>query len=182
MVSGKRLFDNTSTADTSLHNGDAAMPLTVNYDATTGRRNRWTSGLARPVDAPDRARAVGLRSWTSTPLPAPLRVFGAGRFSCRLVADAPDAALHVYVESIDPSGHVRLLTEGTQRLQQAVESLDVAVRIRPVAFELPAGWALRFSIAGADASTFERVPAVGGQRLVLDGRQCHLVLPVLTPA
>lgn len=181
-VAGNRLNDNMSEGDTSLRIGDAMMPLVVNYDATTGRLNRWTSGLARPVDAPDRARAVGLRSWTSATLATPLRVFGAGRFTCRLVADAPDAALHVYVESIDPGGHVRLLTEGTQRLQHAVESLDVEVRVRPVAFELPAGWALRFSIAGADASTFERVPASGGQRLVLDGRQCQLVLPVLSPA
>jgi hypothetical protein len=54
-VAGNRLNDNMSAADTSLRIGDAMMPLTVNYDATTGRLNRWTSGLA-PRRYPDRAR------------------------------------------------------------------------------------------------------------------------------
>jgi predicted acyl esterase len=106
-------------------------------------------------------------------------VFGAGELACRVAIDAPEAALHVYVESIDPRGAVRLLTEGTLRVVSTDGlAADVTVRIRPVAFELPSGWALRVSVAGADQPTFERIPAVGAQRLRLGN--CRLTLPTVS--
>ena len=149
--------------------------LSVDFAATTGRNTRWTTGLARPVDAPDRAHVRGVVSWRTAPLDAPLSVFGDSQFVCDVTLDAPEAALHVYVESVDPAQRVRLLTEGTQRIRQGA----VAVRIRPVAFELPAGWSLRLSIAGADAPSFERVPASGAQRIQFAGTGCRLTLPVV---
>jgi putative CocE/NonD family hydrolase len=158
----------------------AAKALVVDFSASTGERNRWTSGLARPVDAPDRARARGIASWWSPRLSSSLSVFGAGEFRCRTALDAGEAALHVYVESVDPQGRVRLLTEGTRRLQRADEpgtATDASVRLRPVAFRLEPGWSLRLSVAGADAPTFERVPATGDQRIVFAPEGCVLVLP-----
>ncbi len=153
----------------------APRSLTVDFAASTGNNTRWTTGLARPVDAPDRADTRGVISWQSAALDAPLSVFGASEFVCQVALDAPEAALHVYVESVDRSQRVRLLTEGVQRI-----SADVAtVRIRPVAFELPPGWSLRLSIAGADAPSFERVPATGGQRMSFAGEGCTLTLPVV---
>ena len=41
-----------------------------------------------------------------------------------------------------------------------------------------AGEVLRLSIAGADAGTFERVPASGPQTITLSGAGCALTLPV----
>ena len=153
----------------------AARTLAVDFAASTGRNTRWTTGLARPVDAPERASARGLLSWEGAPFAAPFSVFGAAEFRCAVQLDAPEAALHVYVESVDPSHHVRLLTEGVQRISAGV----VQVRIRPVAFELPSGWALRVSVAGADASSFERVPATGAQRLQFAGEGCQVTVPVV---
>lgn len=152
----------------------APRALTVDFAASTGKNTRWTTGLARPVDAPDRADTRGVISWQSAALDAPLSVFGAPEFVCQVVLDAPEAALHGYVESVDRSGRVRLLTEGVQRISAG----QVTVRIRPVAFELPPGWSLRLSIAGADAPSFERVPATGGQRIQFAGEGCRLTVPV----
>lgn len=153
----------------------ASRSLAVDFAASTGKNTRWTTGLARVVDAPDRASARGLISWRSDALDAPLSVFGASEFVCAVTLDVTEAALHVYVESIDPSQRVRLLTEGVQRISAGVAT----VRIRPVAFELPAGWSLRLSVAGADAPSFERVPATGAQRIQFAGEGCRLTLPVV---
>jgi putative CocE/NonD family hydrolase len=167
--------------DASSANGQqsgATDTLSVDFGASSGINNRWTSGLARPVDAPDRARARGVLSWRTASFGGGLSVFGAGDFACRVVLDAPEAALHVYLESVDTRGVVRVLTEGTRRVVATPGLVsEVTVRIRPVAFELPTGWALRVSVAGADHPTFERVPAIGAQRLRLS--DCHLTLPTL---
>jgi len=164
---GAQLSDRAAAGD--------ARSLSVDFAASTGRNTRWTTGLARPVDAPDRAEARGVVSWRSAPLDESLSVFGASVFVCDVTLEAPEAALHVYVESVDPAQRVRLLTEGVQRVRQGA----VEVRIRPVAFELPAGWSLRLSIAGADAPSFERVPATGAQRIALAGSGCRLTVPVV---
>ncbi len=153
----------------------APRALTVDFAASTGKNTRWTTGLARPVDAPDRADTRGVISWQSAALDSPLSVFGASEFVCEVTLDAPEAALHVYVESVDRSQRVRLLTEGVQRIRAGLAT----VRIRPVAFELPPGWRLRLSVAGADAPSFERVPATGAQRIQFAGDGCRLVLPVV---
>lgn len=170
----------SATAADTLHVWRATKP------ASTGSRSRWTTGLARPVDAPDRARAPGLRSFLLPPLEQPLSVFGAGDFSCPMSADVPDAALHVYVEAVDERGHVRLLTEGMTRVRRPAgpvvtprESLrDVSVRIRPVAFTLAAGARVRLSLASEDTPTFERVPPAGAVTWTFDPTRCALTLPV----
>jgi len=162
--------------------------------ATTGKNNRWTTGLARPIDIVERAKARGIRSFQLPVLTDSLSVFGAGVFSCRMAADQPAATLHVYVESIDPAGHVRLLTEGMQTITRAATRAapvgtsasfadtralaDVSVRIRPVAFTLPIGWRVRLSLANEDAPTFERVPRTGAVTWTIDTRSCALTLPV----
>ncbi len=153
----------------------APRSLSVDFASSTGTKTRWTTGLARPVDAPNRAKARGLVSWNSSALSTPLSVFGAAQFRCSIKLDAPEAALHVYVESVDPKGRVRLLSEGVQRVQAG----SVSVRIRPVAFELPVGWSLRLSVAGADSPSFERVPQAGPQRIHFGPEGCALALPVV---
>jgi len=162
-----RLTPNQSTG--------APRSLSVDFSASTGKNTRWTTGLARPVDAPNRENAHGLASWRSTTLTEPLSVFGAAHFACTITLEAPEAALHVYVESVDQRGRTRLLSEGVQRVQAG----RVSVRIRPVAFELPVGWSLRLSVAGADSPSFERVPHAGPQHIQFAGDGCALTLPVV---
>jgi putative CocE/NonD family hydrolase len=164
---------------------DTSHTFVARGTATTGRNTRWTTGLARPVDITDRASARGLRSYVLAPLDSTLHVFGAGTFTCAMTANVPEATLHVYVESVSPDGQVRLLTEGMHRVRQdsAMHSVrgTVTVRIRPVAFALPAGWRLRVSLAGEDHPTFERVPARGDVTWRVEATRCSLTLPVYSP-
>jgi predicted acyl esterase len=147
--------------------------LDVDFAATVGDETRWTTGMLTNVESPDRAEAPGLLSFAA-PGAGPLRVFGAGNLRCDVSLAAPEAAMHVYLEVIEPSGRVRLLTEGLQR----VTSGPVEVPLRAVAADLPGDHGLRLSFAGADAGTFERVPAQGPQRITVQGAGCALTLPV----
>ncbi|MEQ1569053.1 MAG: CocE/NonD family hydrolase [Myxococcota bacterium] len=145
--------------------------LEVDFDATVGPESRWSAGLLTAVPAPNRDDAPGLLSFATPPFDAPVQLFGEAELRCAVEIDG-EAALHVYVEAVEPSGKVRLLTEGVTRARTGV----VTVRIRPVSARLEAGWALRLSVAGADADTFERVPASGPQRITLVGDSCALEL------
>ena len=104
-----------------------------------------------------------------------LSFFGPPVLRCEVSLDGDAAALFVYLETRDVHGRVRLLTEGVERVRGGT----VQVRLRPVAFELPPGSILRVSLAGADADTFERVPAEGPRAITLVA-PCAIELPIVT--
>jgi putative CocE/NonD family hydrolase len=159
-----------------LVRGEAPLDakLDVDFAATTGTTNRWVTGLLRPVDTGDRAKARGLLSFDHAPLTETLSVFGAPVLRCQVTADGDDSALFAYLEARLGDGPTGLLTEGVVRLRGGA----VEVRLRPIAFELPPGSSLRVSLAGADADTFERVPAEGPRSLAFSA-PCTLELPVV---
>ncbi|MFY0536952.1 CocE/NonD family hydrolase [Nannocystis pusilla] len=159
-----------------LVRGEAPLDarLDVDFAATTGTTNRWVTGLLRPVDTGDRAEARGLLSFDHAPLGETLSVFGAPVLRCQVTADGDDSALFAYLEARLADGPTGLLTEGVVRLRGGA----VEVRLRPIAFELPPGASLRVSLAGADADTFERVPAEGPRSLAFSA-PCTLELPVV---
>jgi len=175
----------TTSRDAIANWQDTVLTWTSPRTASTGTNTRWTTGLARSVDVRDRADAKGLWSFVLPQETASLSVFGAGQFACQVQPDQPEAALHVYVEAVLPDGTVRLLTEGMQRVvrtdEGAAPSTRVTVRIRPVAFALPASWRLRVSLASEDAPTFETVPPATRVTWTLHTRDCQLVLPVEGP-
>lgn len=144
--------------------------LDLNAHATSGTRNRWTAGLLQPVEFPDRRAAPGLVSWTATPAAEPMARFGRPVFECNATPHHQEAAVHAYLEAQLPSGEVRLVTEGVTRVSQAG---PIVVQLRAVAFELPAGAALRLSVAASDEGTFERVPAEGPGGFTLTGTGEH---------
>ncbi len=164
-------------ADTSPPPG-AVGALDVDFAATNGPDTRWTAGLLHPLPAPDRRDMPGLLSFATGPLGAPLEAFGSPTFRCQVSAEnapdspAPEVALHAYLEAVEADGSVRLLTEGVLRTGTA----PVELRLRPVGFALAATEGLRLSIAGADAGTFERVPASGPARIGL-AAPCTLEVP-----
>ena len=155
------------------------MPL--DRCASTGRFNRWHTGLARPVRYGDRRRADRLlATWTGDPLPAPLSITGHPVAILALRVPAKDVALFVYLELVEPGGKVRYLTEGILRAahrgrrpeieptfrRRDLHPLEPDVRtelriaFQPTSVRVPAGWRLRLAVAGADRDTFA---ALGGQ-------------------
>ena len=158
----------------ALQVGPLDAAFDVDFAASTGTENRWMTGLLRPVRADDRAKARGILSFVGRPLAEPLVVFGAPALRCDVAPDGDDTALFVYLEATDADGRVRLLTEGVARIRGG----PTEVRLRSIAFELPPGASVRVSLAGADADTFERVPAAGPRRMALRA-PCTIELPVV---
>lgn len=174
----------TRTAPTATAGSD---DYTVQFDATTGRMNRWMTQLAgSAVDYGDRAAAdAKLLTYTSEPLPRAFEVTGHPLVSLAMRSSTTDGNLFVYLEAVSPEGRVAYLTDGQLRLSHRREArvrgplpvpahrhvradaapmepgtvTRVRVGLLPTSVVIPAGWRLRFAIAGADADTFDRWPA-----------------------
>lgn len=178
----------------------------VDTALTTGK-SRWgivaTSGATRE-HGDRRAVASRMLGYTSPPVEAPLEITGHPRVHLRLSANAADGAVFVYLEDVAPDGQVRYVTEGLLRLLHRRlaapvtdetlipertyrradatplvpgEAVDVVLDLLPTSYVVPAGHAIRLSIAGADAGNFEvplpdsgpLVYAVEGGRVELPG-------------
>lgn len=183
---------------------------TVAPSATTGTTNRWQGALpGRSVAYPDRREADRrLLTYTSRPLPQDLEFEGHPVLHLELAADVEDVGLIAYLEAVRQDGYVAYLTEGVFRSRHRVYATDpppypvhgpyhsfrrgeakllspgvpvqLAFELMPIAAVIPAGWYLRVAIAGADADTFERVPADRLATLTIfrDAlRASHLTLP-----
>jgi uncharacterized protein len=158
-----------------------AAPATTTVDrghldprATTGSSNRWHTQLAKPLKYGDRSGADRrCITWTSAPLGTPTEVVGHPEVRLRIRPGGSDPTWFVYLEAVDPRGRVAMLTEGllraihraprgfdvTYRRADASpirpgELVDVSIRMLPTAVLIPAGWAIRLALAGADADTF----------------------------
>lgn len=145
----------------------------VDFSRGVGPDSRWTAGVLRPIPPFTRRGEPGSRSWTAPAEAAPLRLFGAATLDCAVQASAGDGALFAYLEHIDKKGRATTLTEGVAR----VTGGPLRLSLRAVAAELAAGEALGLTLTGADAGTFERLPASGPNTLSLSG-PCALTLPV----
>jgi putative CocE/NonD family hydrolase len=168
----------------------------VNFTATTGSANRWaTQNGGGDVVYPDRApESAKLLSYTSDPLPAPLRVVGHPIIQLYVSSTREDGALFAYLEDVAPDGRVTYVTEGLIRLlhrrttlspyvsfgpQQSFLRADalplvpgqselVALTLLPVSALIRDGHRLRVSIAGHDADTFRRYPEDGPVELTVE--------------
>lgn len=168
---------------------EASDAYTVTPAATSGQTNRWLGGLpGRNVAYPDRREADRrLLTYTSRPLVQDLEFEGHPVLHLELSSDVEDVGLIVYLEAVRQDGYVAYLTEGVFRARHRVYATDpapypvhgpyhsfrrgeskaltpgvpaqIGFELMPIAAVIPAGWYLRVAIAGADAGTFEQVPA-----------------------
>jgi uncharacterized protein len=170
----------------------AADDYTVDFTATSGRRNRWyTNGGAGDVVYPDRAEADRkLLTYTSAPMPTDVEITGHPLVTFHVASTHPDGAFIVYLEDVAPDGDVTYLTEGQLRAVMRRTTADrppywkpgphrserradaaplVPGEVAEITFGLWAtsvlirqGHRIRVAIAGADADTFLRYPRDGG--------------------
>ncbi len=156
----------------------------VDYTATTGDTNRWTTQLEGDVIYPDRAAEDGkLLTYTGAPLTEDTRITGHPVVTVHLSTTRDDGALFVYLEDVAPDGSVTYLTEGQLRFLHRApdpdasalhsfaaadalpvvpnEVMELAVRLRPTSVRIEAGHRVRVALAGTDASVFGRLPADG---------------------
>jgi hypothetical protein len=131
-------------------------------------------------------RDAALLLYTSAPLQQPLLLAGHALATLWLEADQPDAALHVYLEDVEPDGRCRYVTEGALRALHrktaacpphhrttwpwrtfaradaatlpSGKPVEMTFALLPVAWKFRAGSRVRLAISGADADHVVQVP------------------------
>ena len=163
---------------------------TINFDATTGEKNRWHTQVGGDVVYPDRAEEdKKLLTYTSEPLEADVEITGHPIVSLFITSTHTDGAFYVYLEAIDENGKVTYLTEGQLRaLHRRIskepnptklpvpyhtftkkdamplvpgEIAELRFALQPISVLVKKGHRLRVAIAGHDKGTFIRIPAEG---------------------
>jgi uncharacterized protein len=162
----------------------------INFEATTGDKNRWHTQVGGQVSYPDRANEDNnLLTYTSAPLDADTEITGYPVIDLFITSTATDGAFFVYLEDIDERGVVTYITEGELRaLHRKVSDIrpplkmlapyhsflkkdamplrpgelaELKFGLQPTSILIRRGHRLRLAIAGADSDTFARIPAEG---------------------
>jgi len=173
-------------------NSDGVDSYTINYKATTGRRNRWfTNGGAGDVVYADRAEEdTKLLTYTSHPMERDVEITGHPVVTLYVSSTHEDGAFFVYLEDVSPEGRVTYITEGQlravvrkitdekplyrkfgpHRTEKRVDALPlIPGEIAELKFNLwttsvliKKGHRIRIAVAGADKDSFLRYPKDGG--------------------
>lgn len=179
-----------------------ADSYTVDFEATTGERNRWRTQLGGPVTYPDRAAEdARLLVYTSAPLTEDTEITGYPVINLYLASTSTDGAFFIYLEDVDERGKVTYLTEGQLRAIHRKVSGErppywsgvpyhsfkrkdgaplVPGRVTQLQFGLlptsvlvRKGRRIRVSVAGHDKSVFARVPAEGTPVITVERTKGH---------
>lgn len=163
---------------------------TVNFEATSGEKNRWHTQVGGQVIYPDRAEEdKKLLTYTSAPFEVDTEITGYLVIDLQITSTATDGAFFVYVEDINEQGVVTYVTEGELRALHRKLSretppykmltpyhsfkqkdamplvpgqiAEVKFGLQPTSILIKRGHRLRIALAGADKNTFARIPAEG---------------------
>ena len=164
----------------------------VDPTAATGLNNRWhAQAISQPIHFPDRREEDKKLLVYDTPaLECDTEITGHPVVHLYVHSNTTDGQFFVYLETVDPDGRVRMLTEGQLRgLHRKVsndkppykmfgpyhslkekdalplvpgEITEVAFDLFPISVLLKKGQRIRLAIAGVDADVFE--PIVGCER------------------
>lgn len=176
---------------------------TVNFEATTGKTNRWHTqlgGLA--VVYPDRAEEDSrLLTYTSLPLAEDTEITGYPVVTLYVTSTATDGAVFVYLEDVDETGKVTYITEGQLRAIHGKVSTEtppykllvpyhsfkkkdamplipgevakLTFSLLPTSVLIKKDHRIRIAIAGHDKDTFARIPAEGTPVITVARNKLH---------
>jgi hypothetical protein len=181
------------TADNSLSRSppeteSGADEYTVDFEATTGKTNRWHTQLGFIVVYRNRAQEDRrLLAYTSSPLETDTEVTGYPIVTLYITSTCTDGAFFAYLEDVDETGKVTYITEGQLRAihrkvsrdsppyNQLVpyhsfrkkdsmplvpgELAELTFGLLPTSVSIKKGHSIRIAIAGHDKDTFVRIPA-----------------------
>lgn len=211
-LAAQRQLTLDSPESDSPESDSGADEYVVDETATTGKQSRWQSqvGLGGHVRYPDRnAQDAKLLTYTSAPLARPLEVTGHPIVTLFVTSTASDGTFFVYLEDVDPRGHVSYVTEGQLRAihrrlsdspppyRQTVpyrtfrrsdarplvadEIAELTFDLLPTSYLFRPGHRIRVAIAGADAHHFAILPG-GPPTVAVHRSRLHasrLDLPVM---
>jgi uncharacterized protein len=162
----------------------------VNFDASTGAKNRWHTQVGGQVTYPDRSEEdKKLLTYTTAPFEVDTEITGYPIANLLVTSTATDGAFFVYLEGIDEAGKSTYITEGVLRaLHRKIskeappykmltpyhsfkrkdarslipgELAELKFGLQPTSVLIRKGHRLRIAIAGHDKETFARIPAEG---------------------
>ncbi len=161
----------------------------VDFSASTGTNNRWTTQMGKHILNLDNRNAVDslLLTYTTAPLREDLQITGTPAVTLYLSSTHDEGAVFVYLEDVDPEGRSRYITEGGLLLEHRKLSdnpmsdqvpyhsfyqsdaapmpvnkmEEITFKLWPTSVLIKKGHSIRIAIAGADKDTFDRVPAEG---------------------
>nr|MDO8110557.1 CocE/NonD family hydrolase [Candidatus Sigynarchaeota archaeon] len=174
----------------------------VNFKATTGKWNRWSSGLGYRIQYPDRVKEdKKLLAYTSPPLPKDIEITGNAVITLYISSTHPDGILIAYLEDVNENGRVTYVTEGELRLihrKLANEALpykslmqfhsflrkdsmpmvkgeiaEITIGILSTSVVIRAGHKIRVAIACADKDSFARIPEEGNPVITIARDKNH---------
>ena len=190
-------FNENNSLSTKASNGKSTEDrYPINFDATTGEKNRWHTQVGGDVIYADRAEEdKKLLTYTSEPLEADMEITGHPIVSLFITSTHADGAFYVYLEEIDEKGKVTYLTEGQLRaLHRRLSSepsptklpvphhtfakkdamplgpgqvAELKFHLQPISVLVKKGHRLRVAIAGHDKGTFIRIPAEGNPTIAV---------------
>ena len=166
----------------------------VDFGVYTSKQNRWTTQMGEPVFNLNDRNEMDERMllYTSTPVQEDLQITGTPVITLHLSSTHEDGAVLVYLEDVDERGKSTYITEGGLRLihrkeleasssqfnmhsfnkedaQPMVpgEVAEVSFKLWPTSVLVKKGHSIRIAIAGADKSTFDRIPKNGTPTLTI---------------
>jgi len=169
----------------------------VDPTTSTGINNRWGCQMSEPVFFNDRQEAdKKLLVYDSPPLEEDVEITGHPVVALFIRSTAMDGQFFVYLETIDPDGRVRMLTDGQLRaLHRKVsdetppftmfgpyhslkekdaellipgEVAEIAFDLFPISVLLKKGQRIRLAIAGADKDVFAPIAGCEAPKITLE--------------
>ncbi|MCW4020848.1 MAG: CocE/NonD family hydrolase [Candidatus Bathyarchaeota archaeon] len=179
-----------------------ADTYTVDFEATTGKANRWHTLLGFAVVYPDRAEQDRrVLTYTSPPLAEDTEITGYPIVTLYVTLTATDGAFFVYLEDVDENGKVLYITEGQLRAIHRKVSTDpppcnllvpyhtfkkkdamplvpgevaeLTFGLLPTSVLIRKSHQIRIAIAGHDKDTFARVPTEGTPVITVARNKLH---------
>ena len=175
----------------------------VDPNAGTGANNRWFAQMGgNPILFPDRREAdKKLLVYDTPPLENDTEITGHPIVSLQIRSSATDGLFFVYLETVDPDGRVRLLTEGQLRaLHRKVSDkpppytmfgpyhslkekdalplipgkiAEITFDLFPISVLLKKGQRIRIAIAGADKDVFAPIKGCESPQITVERNAVH---------
>lgn len=191
------LAEGGTLARTAPVSADARDRYEVDFEVTTGTRNRWYTQLGGDDVVYDERSAMDARMlvYTTEPLAEDTEVTGHPMVSLYVSSTATDGNFFAYLEDVAPDGKVTYITEGMLRALHRKLSNDappyrtvypyrsflkqdgmplvpgtvatLTFPLLPTSVLFRRGHRIRLAIAGADKDTFARLPAEGGVTILV---------------
>ncbi|MHA1831808.1 MAG: CocE/NonD family hydrolase, partial [Candidatus Helarchaeota archaeon] len=159
----------------------------INFDSTTGKRNRWYTLLSLPIKYTKRKyEDKKLLCYTTAPIEQDLEITGYPIVKLFLKSTHSDGMIHVHLEFINNKGKIKWITDGQLRLifhkiskdkppyktiipyhsylRKDISPLEpnkiteITFALYPTSILLKKGHRIRIAIGGADKDTFTRYP------------------------